>query len=101
MKNVYRVKNLKRYSGIYRIKPVHVFEGKGISLSSGVAILKFCMIADATKNIVFLANVSPAQSLFPAPNGSDLSSFGENFPNESKNRSGLNKSECSHVFSSE
>lgn len=94
------VKNLNRYSFAYRTRPVHVFEGRGTFSFSVDEILKFCMIADATMNKVFLANVSPAQSLLPAPNGNDLSNLGDNFPRVSKNRSGLNRSGRFHVSSS-
>lgn len=41
------------------------------------------------KNIVFLAKVSPAQSLLPAPNGNETSFFKFNVPFEERNRSGL------------
>lgn len=81
--------------------PVHVLEGRGIFSFSAIDISKFCIIAVATKNNVFLANVSPAQSRFPAPNGIDLSNLVSNFPDSSRNRSGLNVLGSSHVSSSE
>lgn len=60
----------------------------GIFAPFGIAILKFCNIAATIRNITFLANVSPAHKRFPAPNGKDLSNFGENLPFLSKKRSG-------------
>lgn len=71
--------------------------GSGIFAFSGKLKLKFCINAVATRNITFRANVSPAHKRLPAPNGNDLSSFTENCPFESKNRSGLNSSGFSHT----
>lgn len=75
-------------------------------------MLKACNNAVVHKNSIFLANVSPAHSLFPidnrkkkqyrkefekshkrlsispAPNGNEISLLKLSFPDESKNRSG-------------
>lgn len=70
--------------------PVHVSQGNGIFSFAGMTKSKFCTNIETTRNNVFLENVSPAHSRLPDPNGSDLSNLGENFPDSSKNRSGLN-----------
>lgn len=70
--------------------PVTVSDGSGICSFFAGAMLKFWMMAVATKNSAFRANVSPAHTRLPAPNGIDLSSFGQNCPDSSKNRSGIN-----------
>lgn len=82
------------------MKPDSVSDGSGNFSLAGSSMLKFCTKADTTRNNEFRANVSPAHRRFPAPNGSDLSSLGENIPDSSKNRSGLNSSGESQVFSS-
>lgn len=80
--------------------PVQVSSGNGIRLFLCISKLKFWISADKIKNNEFRANVSPAQSRFPAPNGNDLSNLGENCPAASRNRSGLNNCGCSNVCSS-
>lgn len=93
----YRGRNFNRNSGATRMKPVLVSSGEGIFEFSGTAISKFCRIPAKTRNSVFFANVSPAQTRFPTPNANCLSNLAENCPASSKNRSGLNSSGCSQT----
>lgn len=74
--------------------------GSGIFSFLGKVKSKFCIRADNIKNIELRANVSPAHRRLPAPNGMDLSNFGENLPDSSRKRSGLNSLGSSHASSS-
>lgn len=91
---------MRRYSGAYCSMPVQWSHGIGIFWFVGISTSKFWTNAATIKNNAFLENVSPAHNRLPEPNGSDLSNFGENWPDSSKNRSGLNWSGWCHVCSS-
>lgn len=78
---------IQKSSGIL-VNPQTVPSMSGIFPADGFK-LKFCKRAAMHKNIVFLAKVSPAQSLRPAPKGREASFLTDKFPLKSKYRSGL------------
>lgn len=80
--------------------PVSVSSIDGIVSQSAGLTVKLCIIAVTNMNIVLRANVSPAHSRLPAPNGNDRSLLKHNLPFWSRNRSGLNRSGCSQTVGS-
>lgn len=89
-----------QWSGVVRINPLKLSLNSLIGAPGGELTLNVWKKADVNKKSIFRANVSPAQSRFPALNGNDMSFFSDKLPSQSKNRSGLNFCGSSHTDSS-
>lgn len=98
----YLASNLsQQFDGVFTIPEGRSsIAGCTIFWPSGTLTVKFCNIAATNKNIIFRANVSPAQSRFPAPNGKEMSNFRSNFPLRLIKRLGLKVFASLNRFSS-
>lgn len=97
---LYRAWYCTQWSGGVRISPFKLSLNSWIGAPGGKLTLNDWKKAVVTKNNIFRANVSPAQSRLPALKGNETSFFSDKLPWASKNRSGLNLWGSSQTHSS-